>query len=650
MSNMAYRDELDGVRALTMITILLFHLGFPSVPGGFIVVEVFFVLSGYLILGQTYMRLQDGNFSVTDFFARRIRRLAPAYGVCFLIIALVANWFYLRSEMQMVAENFLGAITFTNNFNLMGSAGYFAGPNAENPFLHTWTLSIEEQFYIAMPLIVLLLMRNARAFVWTLILITVVSLALTLFTTDQIYTKDERYFSTIYRLWQIAVGGLVFLLMHYKYVPERLRGASFIGAVFIVAPIFLFNSSYLYPSWVALFPVVGTILILMFGEEKHSLTGRAFAVKPMVYLGKISYGTYLWHWPLIVAVVYSGTRMNDEIRVMIMLASFVMGSLSYHLIETPFRKTSVKKKNKLFIYFFVQLGVLLAVAWYLWQQPGRADEGEGPRVAVLKTQVDANHDGWNDCWGHTTPETFCRMGADMNANGESPDFFLWGDSMANSAFWAFDDYGRARGEAGFLATSPGCSPIDGGGPTEECVERNAAVLDYLDQAEPMDVFLMSRWSYLALGLGHFGDVPGQVPMFLEDGSVAPDNFPAFMERLDKSLARLSARHNVYLFMTLPKFDTSVPRAMLRNVRFGAQLPVQTIAEYEAREAETNAAVTEIAQRYGVTVLKPHKILCETGTCIIEMDGLPLYMDQVHLGPRGNEFLRDYLFDQLGRRP
>ncbi|MEO0750971.1 MAG: acyltransferase family protein [Pseudomonadota bacterium] len=643
---MAYRTELDGVRALTMITILLFHLGFPSVPGGFIVVEVFFVLSGYLILGQTYMRLQAKDFSVTDFFARRIRRLAPAYGACFLVIALVANWFYLRSEMQMVAENFLGAITFTNNFNLMGSAGYFAGPNAENPFLHTWTLSIEEQFYILMPLVVLLLMRNPKAFVWALIVITVVSLSLTLFTTDQIYTKDERYFSSIYRLWQIAVGGLVFLLMHYNYVPERLRGASFVGAVFIVAPIFLFNSSYLYPSWVALFPVVGTILILMFGDEKHSLTGRAFAVKPMVYLGKISYGTYLWHWPLIVAVIYSGTRVNDEIRVMIMVASFIMGALSYHLVETPFRKTSVKKKNKLFVYFFVQLAVLLAVAWYLFQQPGKADDGEGPRVAELKDQVDATHDGWNACWGHITAETFCRMGVEK----ETPDFFLWGDSMANSAFWAFDEYGRARDEAGRLATSPGCSPIDGGGPEAACVERNAAVLDYLDQAEPMDVFLMSRWSYLAEGLGHFGDVPGQVPLIQSDGSTAPENFPAFMEGLEKSLARLTARHNVILFMTMPKFDTSVPRAMLRNVRFGAQLPVQTIADYEAREARTNAAVLALAEKYDVTVLSPHEELCATGICVIEMDGMPLYMDQVHLGRRGNDFLREYLFENLGRTP
>ncbi|MEM9321028.1 MAG: acyltransferase family protein, partial [Pseudomonadota bacterium] len=535
-------------------------------------------------------------------------------------------------------------ITFTNNFNLMGSAGYFAGPNTENPFLHTWSLSIEEQFYIVMPLLILLFMRNARAFVWVLGIVFAVSLALNLFTTDQIYTKDERYFSTLYRIWAVAAGGLAFLMIHHGLVPRRIRGLAFVGALMILVPIFVFDSSYLYPSWITILPVGGTLLMLFYGDTGQSLTGRAFAVRPMVYLGKITYGTYLWHWPLIVAVIYYGTHMTDVIRTVIMIVSFILGAMSYHFIETPFRAVSVKNKGKLFVFFAVQTALLLALVFYIFHQSGKADAEEAPRISALKEQVDKTHDRWDLCWGQVTADTFCRMGVDKDV----PDFFLWGDSMSNSAFPALDAYGRARGEAGRLATSPGCAPIDGGAPDLQCLERNAAVLDYLEAAEPMDVFLLSRWSYLAEGLGHYGDVPGQVPMYLDDGTIAPDNFPEFMKRLEMTFERISPKHNIIIIQTFPKYDTSIPKAMLRNVRFGAQVPVQTRADYEAREARTNAAVEALALRYGATIISPQDVLCETGTCIIEKDGMPLYFDQVHLSDTGNEMLRDMLFDALGR--
>ncbi|MEM6942041.1 MAG: SGNH hydrolase domain-containing protein, partial [Pseudomonadota bacterium] len=135
---------------------------------------------------------------------------------------------------------------------------------------------------------------------------------------------------------------------------------------------------------------------------------------------------------------------------------------------------------------------------------------------------------------------------------------------------------------------------------------------------------------------------------LDDGTIAPDNFPEFMKRLEMTFERISPKHNIIIIQTFPKYDTSIPKAMLRNVRFGAQVPVQTRGDYEAREARTNAAVEALALRYGATIISPQDVLCETGTCIIEKDGMPLYFDQVHLSDTGNEMLRDILFDALGR--
>ena len=160
------------------------------------------------------------------------------------------------------------------------------------------------------------------------------------------------------------------------------------------------------------------------------------------------------------------------------------------------------------------------------------------------------------------------------------------------------------------------------------------------------MFLFARWSYLAEGLGHFGDVPGQVDMYLDDGTIAEDNFPEFMARLDSTLSRITPRHNVIIIQTFPKYDVSIPIAMIRNLRFGAQLPLQTREVYAAREARTNRAVAALAATYGAQVLAPQDLLCANGTCAIEQDGVPLYFDQVHLSPKGNDVLRDLLFEEL----
>lgn len=645
MSNMSYRNELDGVRALTMICILLFHVGYSGVRGGFVSVDVFFVLSGYLICGQTYMRLQAGDFSVAEFFGRRIRRLAPASGVCFLVLALLANAFFLRPEMQVVADNFLGSITFTNNFNLMGSAGYFAGPNAENPFLHTWTLSIEEQFYIVMPMLILLLQRDARRFAWMLGVIFVISLSLTLFSGDLIYNKDERYFSSIFRVWQIAAGGLAFLVIHYKLIPRRVPMLPLVGLTMILAPVFVIDSSFLYPFWPALFPVTGAVLLIFFSEPRHSWTGRVLACRPMVYMGKISYGTYLWHWPIIVGVIYYGTAMTDEIRAVIVVVSFILGSLSYHFVELPFRYVSVTKYKKwLFRAFAVQFTIMLGVAAYLHSQPGKAEYGENARLEQLKAQVMNTHDGWNLCWNKTTVDTFCRMGIEKDV----PDYLVWGDSMANSAFPAFDRFGRERGLSGRLATSPGCAALEGVAPSQECIEINNAIFDYLDAADPMDVFIMARWSYYSKGYGSFGNVPGKVPLIYEDGTRAPENFPAFVDGLDRALARISDRHNVILINSFPKYETSIPKAMLRNLRFGADLPSLPRDVFDAREGETLGAVADLAEKYDLPLVNPHEVMCMDLDCVYAKDALPLYMDDVHLGPLGNDLFLEILNGALER--
>ena len=290
LTHLHYRQELDGVRAIAVASVVLFHVGFSDFSGGYSGVDIFFVLSGYLICGQAFLRIQDQSYSVTDFFARRIRRLSSAYFFCFLVTALVANALFLRSEMDEIFRNLLGSITFTNNFNLLNTQGYFNNDSEGNPFLHTWSLSIEEQFYIVLPLVILATRYSLAAFKTTIVVLFIVSMALMLFSGDLIYDREERFFATSFRVWELALGALVFLLVQHRGMLSAIPFAPILGMMLVLGPVFLLEKGVLYPGWVTLIPTFGVAVLIATCTPETSRTGRFLASRPMSYVGRISYG------------------------------------------------------------------------------------------------------------------------------------------------------------------------------------------------------------------------------------------------------------------------------------------------------------------------------------------------------------------------
>ena len=650
MQHLAYRKELDGLRAIAVVSVILFHVGFRDMTGGFVGVDIFFVLSGYLICGQTYLRLEAGEYSAIEFFARRIRRLSTAYFACFLVTALIANWLFLRSEMGDVATNLLGSVTFTNNFNLLKNQGYFATAAHENPFLHTWSLSIEEQFYIVLPMVILATQRSLAAFRGVLVGLFVTSLAMVLFSGELIYDRDERFFSSVFRVWELTLGALVFVVLHKRGALFRLPFVPLFGLALVLVPVGWLDSTALYPGWVTLIPTAGAAVLIATAAPDTGFVGRFLASRGMAYIGRISYGTYLWHWPLIVFVRYAGVDLNDEIRTGLVIGSLALGAMSYHLIETPIRRIDVvRHKARLFGMFAVQTAVLLALTFYLFGEPGKAGPGDGAAIVRIKAEVMNAHPGWNACWGHKSPDTFCEIGV-VGADG--PDFVLWGDSMANSAFWAFEDYAAVRGQAGYLAATASCAPLAGiardFSGAEGCLDVNRAVLEYLDTAPPMDVFLFGRWSYYAEGYrNHESNTSGQVGLVDASGQQREDeNVDIFADGYRAALDRITARHRVIVINQVPVYPYSVPKEMLREVRFGTPPTPKSASDFQARSGRAATLIATEAVSRGITVVSPHEVMCAQDNCLLSMDGTPLYIDQVHLSRRGNDMLRDMILNAL----
>jgi peptidoglycan/LPS O-acetylase OafA/YrhL len=647
--NAAYRPELDGIRAVAILSVLGFHVGFSDWTGGFLGVDVFFVLSGWLICGHIYDNLHKGKFDLLSFFARRIRRLIPAAFACYLVVTLVVFALFLPHEQQAYLRYLLGSTFFVNNVILAQEAGYFAPVAATNPLLHTWSLSIEEQFYLVVPWLALLMGKNARAFGVVLAVAFVVSFVLTMFSGQSIHSDEARYYSALFRIWEIAAGGLAFVLVRGRSLPT-LPGLPLIALLAVLTPVFAFDQTLLHPGPGVAIVVLGTIGLILFARPEHSIVGRFLGSRAMSFIGRISYSTYLWHWPLIVFLNYVGYDLSDVTRVLVILGSLALGYLSFRVIEAPVRRINVPTRNRALLGgFVVQSAVILGVAGLLWIQSVGKDTGAGAQIATILEEGRIGNDRWGTCWYDTEAPEACTLG-EVGSTGRQ--VVLWGDSMANSAVPAFDGFASRRGAAGLAFVAPSCAPLLGianeQGDERACMALNDAVLDWLADQPASDIFLFARWPMYFLGYGHTDiTTPGTVGFVDRDLNPLEQDAPDLTEAgLRGLMAAVPEQHRVFLVSPVPEYQEGVPDAMVRAIRFGDALEAVPRSLFDSRVAATIAQLTTIADEVGGEFIDLTDAFCSAEVCPYARDGVPILADQVHLTRRGNDILLGVLEDRV----
>lgn len=300
-SHIAYRADIDGLRAIAVLAVLIFH-AFPALlPGGFIGVDIFFVISGYLISSIVMKSAEDGRFSIADFYARRIRRIVPPL-LAMIVTSLVLGWsILLPDEYAQLAKHALAGIGFISNIVLWQESGYFDSAAHLKPFLHLWSLGVEEQFYIFWPLILILVIRRGLPFLGVALFILAGSFAINIALTSTAGTAG--YFLLPGRAWEMLAGAiLAWRLRHHGPLfaaGSRIANAvGLLGLLLIALGLWLIDKDKAFPGWWAILPVLGTVLLIAAGERSLTST-LILARKPMVAIGLISFPLYLWHWPLL---------------------------------------------------------------------------------------------------------------------------------------------------------------------------------------------------------------------------------------------------------------------------------------------------------------------------------------------------------------
>lgn len=600
-----YRADVDGLRAVAILPVLLFHAGLSGFSGGYVGVDIFFVISGYLITGIIAREIDRGDFSILAFYERRARRILPALIPVIAVALAGAAWLYLPGDFESVPRSAIAALLFVSNLGFFMETGYFQGGAETKPLLHTWSLAIEEQFYIGFPILLLLIARWSPR--WHIPAVAGIALVSFLWA---VMTQRDGTGSAFYllppRAWELLVGALLALGAIPAVRRQALREAiSIAGLAAIAYAVFTFDSRTVFPGVNALFPVLGSAALIH--SAPGTAVGRLLSVPPMRAIGLISYSLYLWHWPLIVFTEYAtDTPLSGWLSFAVIAVSIGVAILSWRYIEAPFRRRDRIGRRAIFTQ-----AAVATVALCLVSSAMLAAGGWQSRFPAEVTRMAEARDDFSPARGrcHDSDDT-CTLGATA-----APSSLLWGDSHGVELAFVVADLERRHGRAILQRTRSSCPPVLGYDLPENpaCARVNAHVLDTI-RADP--------------GLG---------TIYLA-GFWANDRYadPQFAVALERTIALLVAEgRRVVLIGAVPPNRFDVPRHLAHLARAG--MLAEARGSDRSEIAVTDARLRAIAQRWqgrGLTYIEPSAALCATGTCEIVHAGAPLYFDSHHLSVAG----------------
>ena len=627
-TGLKYRPDIDGLRAVAILSVLAYHLRPWRVPGGYVGVDVFFVISGYLISAIVFAEIAGGRFSVLGFYERRVRRIFPALFVMLILLTAVISFLLLPSELVNYSKSVIAAATSSSNFYFWWHSGYFDAPLSK-PLLHTWSLAVEEQFYILFPIFLVIARRFfARGLKHAVVILLFASLAVSAVTVY--YSPTTAFYMPYTRAWELLLGTVVALgfFPRLRFAPLR-NGATLLGIAMIGYSALRYSPQTPFPGLAALLPCVGSALIIGAGESGSTLVGKALSWRPMVFVGLISYSLYLWHWPMIIlngaglSVNFSAIlpHRGGFLRLlqvsqdtMEILASFALAILSWRFVERPFRGRARRiERRPLFALSSAVLAVLLLSAGALIYGhgfPGRFPN-RAVQVASFLSHGDATLGQLGECV--ITPDNRATVFDDDHCLPAAPGketYLLLGDSHAR-ALWD----GLKSSLPGYhlpVAAAWGCSPSVHPDGDRLCKQMMDFVFrKYLVSHAIQGLLVEARWNTT--------DLRGV------------DEIVAWAKSHDINMA---------VFGPVAEYDAPLPRLLAYSIAWNRPDLAQEhrLAYPPVRDAQMRSLA---ASRWHVSYVSLYQATCEGGRCLEyadEKDAIPLLNDGDHLSGDGSKLL------------
>ena len=625
-THLKYRPDIDGMRALAVLAVMVFH-AFPRLlPGGFIGVDIFFVISGYLISGILYKGLREGSFHFSDFYARRIRRIFPALITVVLLCLVYGRLILLPGEYEQMGRHVAAGIVFAQNIVFWQESGYFDISALLKPLLHLWSLAVEEQFYIVFPPLLLLFWKKKwpmAVLIWAML---GASFAANVAMSYQ--NRGEVFFLTPFRAWEFLAGSL---LAWWHFGKRHEDGAphsgllSTGGALLLAAGIILIDMRDPFPGWRAMLPVAGSVMLIAAGSQAW-VNKKILSSPPLVWIGLISYPLYLFHWPALSFVrIVMGNR-TDTIHLAAALGTaFCLSVATYYLIERPVRFAKSQWTVPVLIAAFILVGAVGGVV-------GRGGLGRAlsPEIgAILAAQNDRYPFDELESTRFTTHRT----------GGDGKQTLFIGDSHMSQYWPRIQNLLKANklsDRGAIFITCPGVPPIQSvKSDFYDGEQMMSAVSKVLEEDKRIDrVVMAARWGlYFKPNSGYFigGDCIGS--------DVAK---PLAYSRLGEMVHDLTGKGiRVTLVLSTPTGEKLAPQNMVRRNFYGKiekRIEPQSQEEWKST-ARLFDGLADAALSQGARVINPVAYLCADGVCISESGGVPIRYDKSHLRPG---YVREHL--------
>lgn len=633
-----FRKDINGLRAWAVIAVLLFHFSLIGLPGGFVGVDVFFVISGYLMTTIIVGGYENGIFSIWKFYIARVRRMLPALLVLIAVL-LTLGWIWLPTpDYQTLGAQSAYSMTFLSNISYWRSTGYFDNAAEEKWLLHTWSLAVEAQFYLTYPLLITLFWKfwnSVKGVSYGILFVFILSLIFNFIAIN--LDPAGAFYLLPARAWELSAGGLVYILSRQRDVSKiSKRTVLWLGWILVLFSFFIIDKEFLWPSYWTFLPVLGASLIIFAADQDCSLTNNGVAQ----WLGDRSYSLYLWHWPLAVVLYFSSIQNKWVWVVGVFSLSIVLAHISYKFVEVPTRKHLARYstlKEVLIIGLITSILIITAVSVRLLSFPGRI-QSDIELAALGALDKDPRRE---EC---LRSAKYCDYGAGKTG------VIMIGDSHSGSLINALKLSGQKHDLGVLFKGRDGCTPYMGLIPYlpnaaarsdyQKCNNYNLRVRESLNDQVGLPLVIVDRSNPK-----FFGSNEGYVSDDKMNSILTNKHFNR--QAVINNLCSFSKDRTVYVVRPIPEIGVHVPNTLSRNILFGrssGDIKIK-LTDYSQRSSYVWAIQDMAAEQCGVKILNPLPHLCDDQFCYGSVNGRSLYFDDDHLSEFGGKRLIP-MFDQI----
>lgn len=655
---MKYRAEIDGLRAIAVVPVVLFHAGFDLFSGGFVGVDVFFVISGYLITAILIENIVQGNFSLWTFYERRARRILPSLFFVMSCTLPFAWLWMLPAQLKDFSQSLIATSTFVSNILFWQEDNYFAPAAEQKPLLHTWSLSVEEQYYVFFPVFLFLMWRfgQQRTF-WVIFFLAVCSLILSEWSLR--HAPVANFYLAPMRAWELLVGSIASFVLHKRKVPPN-KFLSVFGLLCIIIPVFYYTQTTPFPGFYALIPVAGTLMVIIFAT-RETYIAKLLGNKSLVGIGLVSYSLYLWHQPLFAfARIRSLYEPTPLLMGTLSIIALVMAIITWRFVEQPFRqgknKSSVVESQRA-VFILSAIGLLFFAGLGIWGHLARGfPDRISPEVNHILLAKDYNFTD-NCHYSQANPHVIPQESCWHTVENPQQKILVFGDSHSRSIAPAIIKIlTEKKDPIDIYATSySGCIPLRGlkrynTDSKYDCTAYAADIMDFAATADIDTIVLTARFPLYHLGNrfdNHEGGVESGTPVVVDADTISgstwndPERQARVLAIYEEQFKRMARDFNVILIAPTPEAGWNVPDLLAKKHLFNTENPDANVSTSYDLYIERTAPVLELFNRLDkaydtITYVPIFKELCNEATrrCMNYEDGNILYYDDDHLSRTG----------------